>query len=80
MLALELTSHSETSGVYIETLEGSIVLKGLKDPGIDYFLNKMCKILTIPVPDIRIVKWNEKEFKKILYYLEKATFTNKDLV
>ena len=73
-------SSSGTQGViFIESNEGSIALKGSSDMAIDFFLYKLAKVLNVTVPNLRMVRWYDKEFKIILDNLQRATFSDEVL-
>lgn len=42
---------------------------------MDFFLLKLCLILGVPVPQMRIVKWTDPEFKQLIAEIDRATFS-----
>ncbi|KAL4430099.1 hypothetical protein ABPG74_013546 [Tetrahymena malaccensis] len=73
-------SQSGSQGViFIESDDGAIVVKGSQDAAVDYFLYKLKRILNVNVPQMRVIRWYDNEFKKIIRNLEKATFCDETL-
>ena len=69
-----------TSGVVlIETDEGACVIKGSQEIAVEYFANLLFKSLKVAIPELRIIKWNEQEFKTIQENLDRCTFDNNEL-
>ena len=58
------TSDSLHKGViFIETEKGGAVVKGYDEIASGYYFSQLALILGSPVPNKRIVKWDEYEFK-----------------
>lgn len=60
--------------ILVETEDGAVTLRGATEVAHEWFMQKLCLIMGIPVPKMRIVAWDEPEHKLILYDLERASF------
>lgn len=72
--ALFVTQIVKEGTVLIETEEGAVAVRGPTEVAHEWFMNKLCMIIGIPVPKMRVVAWDEPEHKAILYALERASF------
>ncbi|KRX05746.1 Protein kinase-like domain [Pseudocohnilembus persalinus] len=68
-------SEGGSKGVlFIENDDGAFVVKGSSDCAIEYYLHRLCNILKIPTPKMRVIKWNTPEFKEATQEIERAVF------
>lgn len=73
-------SEFGTSGVvFLETEEGACAIKGSQEIAVEYFSNLMFRALKIPIPEMRLIKWNEMEFKAIQENLDRCSYDKNDI-
>lgn len=69
-----------TSGVvFVETAEGACAIKGSQEIAVEFFSNMLFKALKISIPEMRLVCWNEEEFKIMQENLDRCTFEKNNI-
>lgn len=73
-------SESGTAGVFfVELEEGGFVVKGSPEPAIEYFASLVYAKLKIKVPQMRVMKYTDPEFNKMVLALERKTYYDQKL-
>ncbi|CAD8132156.1 unnamed protein product [Paramecium pentaurelia] len=77
--AIALSDSLDKGAIFVETNEGSVVVKGYPNIAQGYFFSQLALVLGVPVPNKRIVRWDSSEFKIMTKELQRATFMIKQL-
>lgn len=77
--AVKHSQHGNNGVILVETLKGSFVLKGSNEPALELFYSVFLRSFHQSTPKMRILAYNDEEFKVMIESLERATFKDPGL-
>ena len=70
---------SSYGAILLQTIEGSIVIKGPSNPALEYFSYLLFRELRIRSPNMRVLQHTEEEFKVTIEAVQRATYMDPTL-
>jgi len=70
---------SSYGSILLQTIEGSIVIKGSSNPASEYFSYLLFKELRIRTPSMRVIQHSDEEFKIAIDSVQRATYMDPTL-
>jgi len=78
--AIKISESGSTKVLFIETEGGSVVLKITGEMGLDYFMNLLGKCIGVPIPSMRVLRYDEKEFSDMVRLIRETAYTDEVLI